>query len=602
MSDRARTSFIDYPIAQAYEKAYTAPPPGKNPIVNGYTLHYVASLCSINTLPLVPYILWKNAGFESLRALTELNDFEPRHDPAVIPRPKPGDEVPVNYTNVDVSTLRVPPQDAPGRFYTIADYHNAYKSGRIAPTDVVEFLLPLIRRDAEKHTPYTTAFIDSNIELVRAAAEASTQRWKEGKPLGLMDGVPFAVKDDIDVKGYRRYVGTTTDFSKGEVVDTSWCAKKVEEVGGLLVGKCNMHEMGMDTNGNNPNWGTPLNPYNSQYYPGGSSSGGASAVSSGLIPFAIGSDGGGSVRIPSNYCGLFGLKPSHGRVSIAPLPKPGKSVVVYGPLASNMADLEISYRVLAQPDPSNAVSSQFAPPTPLVPGTTASSKKKTLGICKPWFDRAVPSVQEACRSSLEYLTTEKGYEIINIDIPYIHEGQIAHAMTILSETLASQPPLSTLTDANRLLLKVASTTPATDFLLAQKLRHVLMQHLSHLFATHPGLIIVTPTTPNAGWPIGNGDLSHGVSDGNTQLFNMEYVWLANFTGVPALQCPVGFVDGVKGVGKVPIGMQGHGEWGSEEALIEFGFDVEGWLRDGCKGGRPRPGAWVDVLGECGKGR
>jgi Asp-tRNA(Asn)/Glu-tRNA(Gln) amidotransferase A subunit family amidase len=349
-----------------------------------------------------------------------------------------------------------------------------------------------------------------------------------------------------------------------------------------------------DTTNNNPIWGTPRNPYNSSYYCGGSSGGPAYAVASGLIPFAIGSDGGGSVRIPSNYCGLYGLKPSHGRVSIAPLHNAGKSVTVYGPLASNMADLEVFFCVMAQPDPSQYSSSQFAPPKPL-----STPRNKVLGICRGWFDRADPVVQEACQLALQYLSSQLGYKIIDITLPFLFEGQIAHAMTILAEAAAGTKSISNLTPANKVIIRVAQQTPATDFLLAQKLRNFLMQHLSHLFQEHPGLVIVTPTTPNAGWPIGDGELAYGMSDANTQLRNMEYVWLANFTGVPCLQFPVGFVEGAgaKGRGKVPVGMMGHGEWGSENALIEFGFDGEKWLNEGYVGGRLRPEGWLDVLGQ-----
>lgn len=348
--------------------------------------------------------------------------------------------------------------------------------------------------------------------------------------------------------------------------------------------------MHTDTTNNNLTWGTPLNPYNDRYYCGGSSGGAAYAVASGLVPFAIGSDGGGSVRIPSNFCGIYGLKPSHGRVSTAPLIQFANTTVVQGPLASNMADLEISYRVLAQPDPSHPVSRQFAPPRPLsAPGN------KILGICKPWFDRAEPVVQEACNSALQYLTSELGYQIIDITLPFLHEGQLAHAMTILSEAATAQPSTTGLSPANKILLKVGASTPARDFLLAQRLRNLIMQHLAHLFQTHPGLIIVTPTTPTVGWPIGDGELAYGVSDGNTQVRTMEYVWLANFTGVPCIQFPVGYVEGIQGKGKVPVGLMGHGEWGSEDALIEFGFDGERWVGEGLNGGRLRPDGWMDLL-------
>jgi Asp-tRNA(Asn)/Glu-tRNA(Gln) amidotransferase A subunit family amidase len=258
-----------------------------------------------------------------------------------------------------------------------------------------------------------------------------------------------------------------------------------------------------------------------------------------------------------------------------------------------MADLDVSYRILAAPNPADYSSNKFPPPRPL--GSPSSSASKTLGICKSWFDRADPPVQQACHSALQYLISEHGYKTVDIDIPLLHQGQMAHAMTILAETATKLKSLAGLTPANKILLSVSRATPATDFLLAQKLRQVLMQHLAHLFQTHPGLIIVTPTTPNAGWLIGDGELSHGMSDGNTQVRNMEYVWLANFTGVPCIQFPVGYVEPLKGSAKIPVGMMGAGQWGSEEELIGFGYDGEDWLNKGYEGGRRKPEGWVDVL-------
>jgi Asp-tRNA(Asn)/Glu-tRNA(Gln) amidotransferase A subunit family amidase len=280
------------------------------------------------------------------------------------------------------------------------------------------------------------------------------------------------------------------------------------------------------------------------------------------------------------------------RVSVAPMPDAGKSVTVRGPLASSMADLEISYRVLAQPDPSTYPSSQFAPPR-----KHTGPRNKVLGVYKAWIDRADPPVQEACQSALRYFESELGYQIVDISIPILTQGQLAHAMTIMAEGASGhKTSIYDLTAPNRILMTVARQSPATDFLLAQRVRNLLMEHLADLFRKHPGLIIVTPTTPNAGWPIDEGELSHGVTNGNMQIRNMEYVWLANFTGIPCIQVPVGYVDGVKGSGKVPIGLSGQSEWGSEDALIEFGHDGEKWLHEGYKDGKLMPEAWVDVLG------
>ncbi|CAO2657968.1 Nn.00g072280.m01.CDS01 [Neocucurbitaria sp. VM-36] len=588
MSEIIRAQFLNYPTPKAHDAAFEAPPPGSNPVIKGWPLHYLANLVAF--VPLLPSTLWSNAGFGSLRKCTQLDGIDPRYDPTVIPLSQPGDGAPASYT--DKTTLRAPPKDKPDdRFYTIEDFHGAYASGVLTPTDVVEALLPLIRRDVAQRSPYSTAFMESKVELIRQAAEASTQRWKDRQPLGILDGVPFGVKDDLEVKGYKRYIGTSHDYTGGGAKETSWCVKKVEEQGAILVGKLNMHELGMDTTNNNPIWGTPLNPYNNSYYTGGSSGGAASAVAHGLIPFAIGSDGGGSVRIPSNYCGLYGLKPSHSRVSTAPMPDAGKSVTVRGPLASSMCDLELSYRVLAQPDPSHYPSSQFSPPRELT-----GPRNKVLGVYKAWFDRADPPVQEACQSALQYFESELGYNIVDVSIPILQQGQLAHAMTILAEGASGhKTSIYDLTAPNRILMSVARQTPATDFLLAQRVRNILMEHLANLFRIHPGLIIVTPTTPNAGWPIDPAELSYGVTNGNMQIRNMEYVWLANFTGIPCIQFPVGYVDGIKGKGKVPIGLSGQGEWGSEDALIEFGYDGEKWLHEEYAGGKTRPEGWVDVL-------
>jgi hypothetical protein len=161
---------------------------------------------SVATVPGIPYVLWSNAGFAALRTVTEIQKIDPRYDPTVTPVPHPSDEAPAPASYTDVANLRRPARGADaGGFRTIADFHDAYKSGKVTPSDVVEGILPLIRRDVEKRSMHSTAWVDSKVELVRRAAEASTKRWKEGAALGVLDGVPFGVKDDVNVKGYVRW-------------------------------------------------------------------------------------------------------------------------------------------------------------------------------------------------------------------------------------------------------------------------------------------------------------------------------------------------------------------------------------------------------------
>jgi Asp-tRNA(Asn)/Glu-tRNA(Gln) amidotransferase A subunit family amidase len=261
-------------------------------------------------------------------------------------------------------------------------------------------------------------------------------------------------------------------------------------------------------------------------------------------------------------------------------------------MASDMSSLEIAYRVMATPDPSSKHSAMYPAPRPLT-----ASRKKVLGIYKPWFDRADESVQKICQSAIDWYKTELGYEVIDISIPLLNEGQTAHGITILSEAVSGFPSPTYLQPANRVLMAVASKCPTLDFLQAQRLRQLLMSHLAYLFTENPDLVIVTPTTPNPGWAITGGqkDLKYGMTDGDMTTRTMEYVWLANFTGCPAITLPAGYVEPTIGKGRVPIGLMGMGIWGGEEGLIEWGFEGERYLNDVLEGGRPRPPVWTDVL-------
>lgn len=256
-----------------------------------------------------------------------------------------------------------------------------------------------------------------------------------------------------------------------------------------------------------------------------------------------------------------------------------------------MVDLEIAYRVMAQPDELDNVSSLFASPGS---SSAQSNRRKVLGIYRTWFDRADEEVQKVCWKAIDHLTSDLGYELVDITIPMIHDGQMAHAMTILSEISTTMRSVKDLTAANKILISVGSKTPAVDFLQAQKVRSLLMQHLAYLYEQNPGMIIVTPTTPNAGWHINPGDLKYGCSNGNMSIRNMEYAWLANFGGCPAISVPVGYVDPLEGEGKIPIGLMGMNEWCGEDELIAFGYEAESYLHDRCEGGRLRPEGWVDV--------
>jgi hypothetical protein len=256
-----------------------------------------------------------------------------------------------------------------------------------------------------------------------------------------------------------------------------------------------------------------------------------------------------------------------------------------------MDSLALAWRVMAAPDARVSASALFAPPKPL-----DAPRKKVIGVFRPWYSNSDANVRAACDATLEYLKTTCGYNIVDIELPLVNEGQLAHAMTIMMEVFNGFADKSFLQPANRILMAVASNVSANDFLSAQKVRQIIMQHLAHLFDVHGhDMIIVTPTTPQAGWTIKKGELKKGMTDGDATIRNMQYVWLANFAGCPAISCPVAYVKPKVGEGNVPVGLMGMGIWGGEEGLIEFGYECEKYLHEVLEGGRLKPRTWVDVI-------
>lgn len=358
----------------------------------------------------------------------------------------------------------------------------------------------------------------------------------------------------------------------------------------------------MDTTGCNPVTGTPINFYNRDYYPGGSSSGAGSALGAGLVPLCLGTDAGGSVRVPTATAGCVALKPSHNRTMIM-----NSSMCVVGPMCANAADLTAAYRIMAQSDPACPVRSLFAPSPPPAP-----ADRKLLGVCRPWTDRASPAVRARFDAALDFYVRELGYEVVDVDLPHLYPARIAHGAINLAEAAdharARVPPpeaaakglrwTDPLSPANAISTCLGAQTPAGDYLKFAQLRSVVMRHLAHLFEAHgPSLLLASPTLPDEGYAKTPGDEVHGFTDGNRTLRSMMFVWLANMSGCPAVTLPVGYADAATGGGRLPVGMMAMGMWGEEERCLAWAREGERFLREagGPDGGRVRPEGWVDVI-------
>ncbi|KAL8297081.1 hypothetical protein RB597_006258 [Gaeumannomyces tritici] len=598
-------SFSNYPVAQECPHTEYKHESDNNPVLRGLPLAVAATI--VNNSPYLQRFFWANAKFGTIKDIASLNDVDYRFQPTVIPLPDAGVTA---ATAAELTASEDPAHprqaaDLAGRFHSAADYHAAYRDGSATPVQVAQALLRLIRGGPEGHA---TAWTACKEDGVLADARASAARWAAGEPLGLLDGVPFGAKCDTDVAGFVSTYGMRPDparyaFFRKVADKTLWPVRKLQEAGAMLVGHMNMHEVGMDTTGCNPAIGTPVNWYNKSYYPGGSSSGAGSAVGAGVVPIAVGTDAGGSIRIPSSYNGVYGLKVTHHRTVAM-----NSSVCVTGPLAATVADLALAYRVMAQPNPECPVQGQFAPPHPSSAAAAAAAggpSKKVLGICREWIAVSDPVVREHFDAAVEHLRTKAGYEVVDIKLPYLREGQLAHAAMCLAEAADSararvRPGEGHWTDlighANRVLLTAGQHAGALDYLKYAQMREVLMRHLAFLFAEHPGLLVVTPTTPKAGWKAVAGDEARGFNDGNRSILNMTYIWLANSSGCPSASAPMGYADPEQGEGRVPMGIMAMGRWGAEEQVLDWAGDVEAYINGGgYEGGRVKPAGWVDVL-------
>jgi Asp-tRNA(Asn)/Glu-tRNA(Gln) amidotransferase A subunit family amidase len=447
---------------------------------------------------------------------------------------------------------------------------------------VAERFLAAVEASEQGNAPLRL-FIAINREDVMAQARLSEKRILDRQPLSPLDGVPVAVKDEVDMLPYPTTVGTSF-LGAAPAKEDSTVVARLRAAGALLVGKANMHEIGINPNGSNVHYGAVRNPFNDTCDTGGSSSGPSAAVAAGLVPVAVGADGGGSIRIPAALCGIVGLKPTFGRVSefgAAPL---GWSVAHLGPLAASVEDAALAYSLMAGPDP-HEPNSLVQPPVTLAGWNRPDLRGVRLGIYRPWFEHAASGVVQACNHMLEQLKNA-GAEICEIAIPELDEMRIAHVVTILSEMALCMRPYreqrKQLGAAVRLSLVLGDVFTAADYLQSQRVRTRALNIFRDVYKQVD--VIVSPATALAAQPIPSGGLTDGWSDLGTETEVMRYAFPGNLTGLPAISFPAGYDE--RGL---PVGMQAMGRHWEEHLLLRVAYNAEQALE------RRKPGRFYRVF-------
>ena len=361
------------------------------------------------------------------------------------------------------------------RFPTVADFVRAYKSGQTTPTDVAKAVLDAIA-DSDKANPPLRAIVQSSRDVVMAMAEASTQRWQENCPLSLIDGVPVAVKEEFKVEPYAFRAGAEFVPKMASGVQERECVavEKLKEQGAVIIGMANLQEFGAGTLGSNPNKDhlTARNPYDPQCYPGGSSSGSAVSVAAGFCPIALGTDGGGSVRIPAVTCGVVGLKPTYSLVDPRGVLPFSYTVGVAGPLSSSVLDTAIAMNIITKDDEGK---------TPLSLEGLGERRLDGMNIGVYWeyFEHADSEIVSKCRAAVSTLES-LGANIVKIKIPELDEARVAHTVSIASEFSTSllvdtDPYFKQINPETLLVLTGGYQFTAVHYLNAQKQRARLIK-------------------------------------------------------------------------------------------------------------------------------
>lgn len=466
---------------------------------------------------------------------------------------------------------------------------NALRENHVTPTQLAERALAHARALAGR-SPGVGPMLDYDDEIAFHAARESEVRLQSGRALGALDGIPIVIKEEICVKGMPVRVGTGWMPSTPATTDAVAVAR-LREAGAIILGTTPMTEYGMSPLGGNVHRKMPRNAHNTQRLPGGSSSGSAVAVATGVVPVALGLDGGGSIRIPAAHNGVFGLKPTFGRVPATGHGVAGGSSVVHlGPIGASCFDLAEFVEITAGADAGDP-SSLAQPPLrrgSLVDALGRGVKGLRIGIDEDDWAAAEPAVAKAARNALDSLLKD-GAELVPVGIGLAKHSTAIGYLTIgiefftnLSDVRKTRLDQLGL-DLQMLLVNITTFSP-DDYLDGQRLRGELRRQVQATLGKVDVLALPTTAAPAAA--ITEAEEREGFVDPIALDASCRYAFIGNLTGIPAGTAPVGLdADGV------PLGLQILADAWDEATVLQVLAHLE---RTGAARNQ-RPATAIDLL-------
>ncbi len=431
----------------------------------------------------------------------------------------------------------------------------------ITASELVERMLGRIGN----HDSKIEAFVRVS-DTAKAAAHQADEDIRNGLYRGSLHGIPIGIKDNYLTEDMSTTAGTKVPDISFPNTDAT-AVHLLREAGAILIGKTNMHEFA---------WGnvTPptKNPWDRNRVPGGSSGGSGAAVAASFCSAALGSDTGGSVRIPASLCGTVGLKPTYGLVSKSGIITHSWSLDHPGPLTKTVTDAALILNVLAAFDSEDPSSRKIAVPD-YRRSLGQSIKDLRIGVCRNhFFGQNDSEVEAAVESAIEELT-ELSAGLVEFELPNLQYGlgaiftiELASSSCYHDRSLKAglqkgfQPDVRTLVEAGKFIT-------ATDYLKAEQFRRVLMRDLAKVFESVD--VIVVPTTPITAWELDQTTVRIGDADESVLAVSWRLTYPFNLAGLPAISLPCGFDSR-----NLPIGMQIAGKPFAEDVILRVAHAYE----------------------------
>jgi len=451
-------------------------------------------------------------------------------------------------------------------YLTIEEAARLLRRKQISSTELVEAAL----RRIERLNPSLNAFITVVADAARRqalAADRELRRKRGSRALGPLHGVPISLKDNYCTRGIRTTAGSRilTNFIPQEDAEA---AARLARAGAILLGKTNMHEFAYGITNENPHYGAARNPWNQECMTGGSSGGSAAALAAGIGLGATGTDTGGSIRIPAALCGVVGLKPTFGLVSVAGIIPLAETFDHAGPMARTVVDTCILLEAMAGEHPRGAVPPNFQKLRTIRP------RKFRMGWPKEYFfDRVDAEVKHAVEAAVKCLESLGG-RIVEVSLPRLLKSVEPSTNIALAEAtnyhqaMGYFPALAEeYGDEVSKRLELGTKVRAVDYLRALDVKRGITRDFDAAFERVD--VIAAPALPVSAPRLGTKEMEVA---GEKETVRSAFVRLnrpANFTGHPAISVPCGFTRA-----GLPIGLQLIGPYWSEARLLAIAHAYE----------------------------